>query len=110
MRLRKQAAKLESIRWATSLRDVIAVVRLTRAWVTDAPDFPPLAPIKDHATKLLNGTSWEKLLYCPWCVSFWVAGAVLVLRKSKLWAPLGDMLAASQIAGTLIELEDRYYA
>lgn len=90
----------------------MAVVRLTRAWITDADDFPPLAPLKHAAEKVLDGTKWEKLTYCPWCVSFWVAGGALIFRKlfPRAWPILASMLAASQVAGTLIELEDHFYA
>jgi hypothetical protein len=51
-------------------------------------------------------------LDCPWCTSFWIAGGALVFRKAfpRSWEVLSTMLAASQVSGTLIELEDHYYA
>lgn len=90
----------------------MAVVRLTRAWTHDADHFPPLQPLRREATKWLENTKWNRLLDCPWCVSFWVAGGALAFRKlfPGTWPVLASMLAASQVAGTLIELEDHWYA
>jgi hypothetical protein len=112
MRLWQQAAELESVQRTATARDLIAVIRLTRAWVTDAEEFPPLAPLKRASDDLLMGTKWEKLLYCPWCVSFWVAGGALLFRRlfPRAWPVLASMLAASQVAGTVIELEEHFYA
>lgn len=103
---------MESVQWTTAARDLIAVVRLTRAWTHDAEHFPPLQPIKKLATEILEDTKWDRLLDCPWCTSFWIAGGALVFRKMfpHTWPILASMLAASQVAGTLIELEDHFYA
>lgn len=110
--MRKQAAKLEPVQWATAARDLMAIVRLTRAWTHDADHFPPLMPLRRIAFTVLQGTKWDRLLDCPWCASFWVAGGALVYRRvfPRSWAILAAMLAASQVAGTLIELEDHHYA
>ena len=110
--MRKQAQELAPVQWTAACRDLIAVVRLTRAWTHDAEHFPPLQPARAIAVAVLEGTKWERLLYCPWCVSFWVAGGAFLFRRlfPGLWPLLASMLVASQVSGTLIELEDHFYA
>ena len=44
-----------------------------------------------------------ELLECPWCMSVWIALAVIVLRRVPGWPLLARALAASYVAGFLNE-------
>lgn len=44
--------------------------RLTRVLVHDA--FPPAIAFRIAWDKLTEGSEWNKLFHCWWCLSFWV--------------------------------------
>jgi hypothetical protein len=45
------------------------------------------------------------LLTCPWCVSIWAAGGLLLLKKTSpgLYEVLASVLASSALTGVLAE-------
>jgi hypothetical protein len=45
------------------------------------------------------------LLTCPWCMSIWVLGAVVVLERAapETWGKIRDAAAAASIAGVVAE-------
>lgn len=53
------------------LTAVIGVARLVRAIVYD--DFPPSVWWRGTWLRWTEGTGWEALFTCWWCLSFWVA-------------------------------------
>lgn len=50
---------------------VVGVARLVRAVVYD--DFPPSVWWRGWWISRTEGTGWESLFTCWWCLSFWVA-------------------------------------
>lgn len=81
---------------------VAAVFRITRFVVADA--FPPMEALRDW----IEGRSGEDsaiayFVYCPWCVSVWVALAVTyatdALLTHGLPAPFLVALTASGVTG-----------
>jgi hypothetical protein len=92
--------------------DLLAIARLTRGWTVDADDFPPTAPVKALARRMLTGTPWEPLLECRWCTSVWVAVVVMVAKRTapRAWRPAAGIFAASQVAGMLGLWEETQHA
>lgn len=109
--------------------DALAVARLTHLVVADTITAGPRDFLirraytqADRADFLEAAEEWEspteavatdrhppklaKLLTCPWCSSVWLGMGVLVLRKAapRLWGPLSEGLAFSQVAGILSQL------
>jgi len=97
--------------------EALAIARITRLITTDRVPFGPLR------TRLMS-VAWQReqrrpkqedtvrpvepytveLLTCPWCMSVWVALAVLlVLRHIPGWKFLARVLAASYVTGFLAE-------
>ncbi len=48
---------------------VLAAGRVTRLIFHD--DFPPSIWFRVQWDKLTDGTSWNLLFHCPWCLGFW---------------------------------------
>lgn len=53
----------------------LGVARLVRAIVYD--DFPPSVWWRDRWESWTDGTGWQNLFMCWWCLSFWVALACI---------------------------------
>jgi hypothetical protein len=49
--------------------------RLARAIYHD--DFPPSIWFRIQWDKLTEGSSWNMLFHCPWCVTHWIAALCL---------------------------------
>lgn len=88
--------------------DLLAVARLARFWTEDAIDFPPTRSIRKTAERKLQGTSWEPLLDCPWCVSFWLALGLLTAKRAapSVISVVTYALAGSEAAGLLHTVEE----
>jgi hypothetical protein len=45
------------------------------------------------------------LITCPWCMSIWIVGAVVVLERARpeSWAPMRDAAATAAIAGCVAQ-------
>jgi hypothetical protein len=45
------------------------------------------------------------LITCPWCMSIWILGGVLVLERARpeVWSKIRDAAAAASIAGAFAE-------
>jgi hypothetical protein len=54
---------------------VLGVARLTRAIVYD--DFPPSVWVRDLWRRMTREGEWMMLLFCWWCLAFWVALACI---------------------------------
>lgn len=78
----------------------LAVYRLTRLVTTDALT-DPLRGRLGRRPKLVS------FLECPWCVSVWLAAAVVVEVEERWWwtfaAPAALVLALSAVTGYLAE-------
>lgn len=94
----------------------LATSRLMRLWTYD--DFPPVAFLRnkylDFTEKYLP--AWAPLGYCPWCVGFWIALAVIGLGyaadlytwtgpESAFWT-VGGALAASYVGAMIMVRDD----
>ena len=86
----------------------LTVYRVTRLLTTDA--FPPIAAARDRITDRYGPDSWQAYLsVCPWCVSVYVAAAVvlaLVLVGPGCPVPVYVAAAASALTGLLARLDD----
>lgn len=82
----------------TWLVDALAVARLTRLATRDSITHPL------RRAAIVRSDLADDLLSCPWCVSIWMAGAVITARVTvpRLWSPVAQLLAASEIAGLIV--------
>lgn len=89
--------------------DAAAVYRLVRlAQVDDITQGPREAFVRRYgATK--GGIAWSALADCPWCLSIWVAGGVVIARavSPRLWGMIARALAFSAAAGVITGLVDQ---
>lgn len=86
--------------------DALAVARVTRLINEDRIPFGGvrdaiLARAARDGGGLGSESKLAELVTCPWCMSMWVAGGVLVARRSRFWRPLALVLAMSEVAGLL---------
>jgi len=74
---------------------VNAVYRITRLITDDLIFDVPRAAV----TRL--GEPWASGIECPWCVSFWVACAVVAVSYAfpEAWMPIEVVFAFSAVAG-----------
>lgn len=87
------------------LVDAIAVYRITRLITRDS--LPLVARPRDAAQRRWGDRALGELVVCPWCVSFWVALAVIAGRlfAPLAWTPLSLAFAFSAVAGLIAERE-----
>lgn len=85
----------------------LAVYRLTRLITADM--FPPIAALRAWpARRFGEESSWAYLAECPWCVSMYVATALVVgvdlLATVSVPLPVLAPLACSAVTGFLARL------
>lgn len=89
------------------LLNSLATYRLTRLVVQDEITTELRAKAYEQINKLPDplANKLSYLLSCPWCVSIWAAGVLLVLRKTspELAEFVTGLLAASAVAGVISE-------
>ena len=81
-----------------NVRDVLAVARIVRLLGKDKIT----EPLRVRA--LMAAPPWMKLktlLTCPWCLSIWVGGGMLIVRRRRAFQPLLDLLAMSYVVGEM---------
>lgn len=103
----------------TLVVDALALARLTRLvtkdtiteplrdeWVAEAyersgRDLPPFPDLDPDPPKM------AAFITCPWCTSVWLAAGVVAARRlvPSLWDPVARLLAGSQIAGFIANLD-----
>jgi hypothetical protein len=91
--------------WLLILLTCVTAMRITRLIVADT--FPPIAVQRQRLTDKYGEHSWQAyLLDCPWCMGFWVAGAVVgvVTAWYGLPAPLLVWATAAYVSGQLVAL------
>jgi hypothetical protein len=66
---------------AVALVTVVSVARITRLLVADK--FPPIKYLRDIYEERTDGTGWQWLALCGYCVAPWVT---LVVLGTGLWA------------------------
>ncbi len=86
-----------------AVEDVLAVFRLTRLATVDT--FPPVQRLRWKVLQRWPDGDWRvDLGTCQWCLSFWLAVGVVIVRRVPLWRRvLAPALAASAVAGLLSE-------
>lgn len=105
--------------------DALATARLTRLVTKDVLTKRPRAAIiraayrragrSEHSGDpddwpVIDGDDTPKLAWlitCPWCASVYVAAGVVLVRHRapRLWQPVAELLAASQVAGLVGNLD-----
>lgn len=58
------------------LVSILSVARVTRFLVADK--FPPLKRLRDAYEERTDGTGWDLLTMCNYCMAVWVAPVVLI--------------------------------
>jgi hypothetical protein len=83
------------------LVDALATYRITRLLQEDS--LPPLPKLRETILDQYGDHSAADLVTCPWCLSPWVAAAVLVARRKfpTGWSFLSEVLAISAAVGLL---------
>lgn len=84
------------------LVDVVAVFRLVRLLIADRILDRPRRALTRRSDRRRGVLSY--FLTCPWCVSLWLAAAVVAARLliPDLWAPVALVLALSAAAAVLM--------
>lgn len=91
------------------LVDALAVARITRLVTEDRIPFGWLRDrilerAQENSGGLGSDSRLAELVTCPWCMSIWVAGFVLLARRFVPgWRHLARLLAASLVAGLAAE-------
>lgn len=81
--------------------DALAVYRLTRLVQEDTLT----EPAREAVALVLGESRWSELLHCPWCLSVWLAGGVVLARRvfPRAWPAVARVLAYSAVTGLLTE-------
>lgn len=86
-----------------------AVARLTRLAQTDTILDPARKPLQARASRS-GAKAWE-LLWCPWCLSFWIGIVVVASWVSwgheRWWLAATAVLTASHLTGLSDAFEER---
>lgn len=91
---------LDSVPWSVWLLvDALAVYRLTRLLIRDT--LPPIPRVRDYVLARWPDRALTELVVCPWCISFWLAAAVLAatMLAPAIWMLFALTLAWSAVAG-----------
>lgn len=85
-----------------------ATARLTRLAQTDTILDPLRKPLLVRA-KRSGAKAWE-LLWCPWCLSFWIGIAVaaswVTWGHERWWLAAAAVLTASHLTGLSVTFEE----
>jgi len=89
---------------AELVTDSLAVARLTHLLQQD--DIPPMPVLRERFEDWARDRPIAEWATCPWCLSPWLAVAVLLARRiaPRPWGQLSKILAASYIAARLESL------
>jgi len=84
--------------------DSLAVYRLTRLATVDT--FPAAATTRERLSRWAHRSgrpAVDELIHCPWCIGFWIASGVVLVRATtpRAWSPLARALALSAAAGVI---------
>lgn len=94
---------------ADLVTDAAAVYRLVRLLQQDEITEVPRTWFVRHFGVQRHGVNWGALADCPWCLSIWIAAAVVLARAGapRLWGMAARGLAFSAGAGVISELLNR---
>lgn len=86
---------------------ITASARLTRLLIADK--FPPVKWVRDHYENATDGTSWQLLTMCPYCMSFWVTALVVASGYFSgwhlVWWLVCGSLGASYLAAIMVRFD-----
>jgi hypothetical protein len=84
--------------------DALAVHRLTRLVQDD--EVWPMPELREAYLRRVGESRWADLASCPWCLSWWIAVLVVVVRHRwpRAWPWIARALAGSAVAGHLAQL------
>lgn len=99
---------------AVALVTIISAARITRLAVYDK--FPPIKWVREKYEDATDGSGWQLLAMCGFCMSFWTTSAVVIWglyagvydrypvesRSSAAWWIVNGIFAASYLAATYI--------
>lgn len=95
---------------AVALVTVVSAARLTRLLTFDK--FPPIKYLREkfqEATDTPRLVGWQKISYCPFCLSPWVTAALVgwgyLVDFDTVWFLINGTFAASYLAA-LIQFHD----
>jgi len=87
---------------------IVSSARLTRLLTQD--DFPPVVWLRMKWDAKTDGTLWNKLFHCHWCMSFWTTAIVgawgYLTNLHWTWWILNIVLAASYINAMIVERDE----
>lgn len=92
---------------------VTSSARLTRLLIHDK--LPPIKKVRDFYEDHTDGSGWELLTMCPYCMSFWMTAVVMVFGDlggvfdgkpavewmAPAWWLINGLLGASYLAAIL---------
>lgn len=65
---------------------ILGAARLARAIYFDA--FPPSVAFRIGWDKLTEGSSWNSLMHCPWCITHWLVLGSIGYFALGFWLPI----------------------
>lgn len=99
---------MSEFQWvAVALVTVLSSARITRLLIFDK--FPPIKWVKDRYADLTDGTGWQWLVFCPYCMAPWVTAAVLgsgyLSDWHTVWWLVNAWFGASYLAAIVMVLD-----
>lgn len=96
---------MSTFEWiAVSIVTIISSARLTRLMTHDA--FPPVKWLRRKYMEATVDSDWQKLGYCPYCMSFWMTLAVVLSgyysEWHEVWWLVNTALSASYLAAIFV--------
>ena len=89
---------------AVAVVTTLSASRITRLLTFDK--FPPIRWARDKFADRTDGSDWQMLAFCPYCMSFWVMLAVLGSGWGTDWHPvwwfINAAFAGSYLAAILM--------
>lgn len=85
--------------------DALAVYRITRLLQVDSIT----EPLRAKVLARWGGHKYAALIDCPWCLSVWIAGGVLLARSvsPRTWDLIARAMAFSAVTGLITETVER---
>jgi hypothetical protein len=88
---------------------VISSARLTRLITQDS--FPPAAWVRAKWDDRTDGSSWNDLFHCHWCMSFWTTLPIglwgWLSNFHVSWWVVNILLAGSYLNAMLVERDEK---
>lgn len=90
---------------AVAVVAVASAARITRLLTID--EFPPVTFFRDRYESKTQGSDWQALAYCPFCMSFWVTIGVVLwgyfTDYQDAWWLVNGIFGGSYLAAILVK-------